>query len=149
MWPSISEVGNLLCAHVCPSQPSLQMQVKVSPPPMHVPPFSHGPESHELFLAKKTNRMFSFQSETLISFVADCISKFFHSTLRWQYLHRHVSHLCCRCFHPTLRGSCTRTSLHGHYTSLHCCMCWSHIDSHLETSRVAKDVNIWLCARKK
>lgn len=34
-----------------PSQPSLQMQVKVSPPPTQVPPLEQGLEAHVLFLA--------------------------------------------------------------------------------------------------
>lgn len=46
-----SSDSDILCAQVGPSQPSLQMQVKASPPPTHVPPFSQGPESHVLFLA--------------------------------------------------------------------------------------------------
>lgn len=41
----------LLCPQVGPSQPSLQMQVKVSPPPTQVPPLEHGLEAHVLFLA--------------------------------------------------------------------------------------------------
>lgn len=51
--PSPGGDGDLLCVHVGPSQPSLQMQVKTSPPPTHVPPFSQGPESHELFWATR------------------------------------------------------------------------------------------------
>lgn len=42
---------HLLCPQVGPSQPSLQMQVKVSPPPTQVPPLEHGPEAQVLFLA--------------------------------------------------------------------------------------------------
>lgn len=44
--------GDLLRVHVGPSHPSLQMQVKASPRPTHVPPLWQGPESHELFLAE-------------------------------------------------------------------------------------------------
>lgn len=49
------------------------MQVKTSPPPTHVPPFSQGPESHELFWATRCKslcldfflrRSFEFRAET-------------------------------------------------------------------------------------
>lgn len=43
-------------AQIDPVHPSLQTQVKTLPPPMQVPPFRHGPDSHELFMAKKKER---------------------------------------------------------------------------------------------
>lgn len=49
----ISSDSHVLCVQVGPSQPSLQMHLKASAPPTHVPPFSQGPESHVLFWAKK------------------------------------------------------------------------------------------------
>lgn len=42
---------HLLCPQVGPSQPSLQTQVKASPPPTQVPPLEHGLEAQVLFLA--------------------------------------------------------------------------------------------------
>lgn len=56
--------SDILCAQVGPFQPSLQMQVKASPPPTHVPPFSQGPKSHVLFLAKNTR--FYFLTKVLL-----------------------------------------------------------------------------------
>lgn len=41
-----------------PSQPSLQIQVKVSPPPTQVPPLEQGLEAHVLFLAVGRENMF-------------------------------------------------------------------------------------------
>lgn len=41
-----------LCAQMGPSQPSLQMQVNVSPPPTHVPPFRQGLDAQVLFFAE-------------------------------------------------------------------------------------------------
>ena len=40
-----------LWAQTGPSQPSLQMQVKVSPPPTQVPPLEHGLDAQVLILA--------------------------------------------------------------------------------------------------
>lgn len=113
--------GHLLCVHVAPSQPSLQMQVKASPPPTHVPPFSHGPESHELFLAKK-NRKSSF------------IIKYLQSERRrraaFDSLRR--TDLCCRRCPPSLKGSCTGRSRHGRSRCRRCCRCWRRTGSHLQ-----------------
>lgn len=50
LGPETSE-RHLLCPQVGPSQPSLQMQVKASPPPTQVPPLEHGLEAQVLFLA--------------------------------------------------------------------------------------------------
>lgn len=61
---NFSSDSDILCAQVGPFQPSLQMQVKASPPPTHVPPFSQGPESHVLFLAKNTR--FYFLTKVLL-----------------------------------------------------------------------------------
>lgn len=48
------------------------MQVKTSPPPTHVPPFSQGPESHELFWATRPKKsLFSFLSPTLFRIRAE------------------------------------------------------------------------------
>lgn len=46
----------LLWPQVGPSQPSLQIQVKESPPPTQVPPFSQGPDAHGLVWAKIQRR---------------------------------------------------------------------------------------------
>ncbi len=40
-----------------PSQPSLQMQVNVSPPPTHVPPFRQGLDAQVLFFAEVNDKM--------------------------------------------------------------------------------------------
>lgn len=45
---------HLLCPQVGPSQPSLQMQVKASPPPTQVPPLEQGLEAQVLFVAGGT-----------------------------------------------------------------------------------------------
>jgi len=47
----------LLCVHVRPSHPSLQMQEKESPLPTHVPPFMQGFGIQLLFLALKTEKV--------------------------------------------------------------------------------------------
>lgn len=47
----------LLCVHVRPSHPSLQMHEKESPLPTHVPPFMQGFRMQLLFLALKTEKV--------------------------------------------------------------------------------------------
>lgn len=51
-----------------PSQPSLQMQVNVSPPPMHVPPFRQGLDAQVLFFAEvKKNEIEKLEQVNLSS----------------------------------------------------------------------------------
>lgn len=49
----------LLCVHVRPSHPSLQMQEKESPLPTHVPPFMQGFGIQLLFLALEKEKVIS------------------------------------------------------------------------------------------
>ena len=125
----ISTDSHVLCVQVGPSQPSLQMHLKASAPPTHVPPFSQGPESHVLFWAKRKKRkrflgMLLFWRVHRRKAAPDRESVFSQQSER-------ASDLCCRCCPPSLRGSCTGRSLRGRNTCLRYCRWSGHTDSHL------------------
>lgn len=70
-WPlevTLNKRVNWLCPQVGPSQPSLQMQVKVSPPPTQVPPLEQGLEAQVLFLALGWRRRMEMEQHRRISY---------------------------------------------------------------------------------